>query len=99
MNTVFQADVRELRKWLNEEPNRPLDKTALARVLHAIEFVSEAGVIVTESDGEVVLGDEVAWRCGMPPAGTALYTMPHFHDGLGPDDLRDDEVMRDHPCA
>ena len=27
------ADVRELHKWLNEEPNRPLDRTALARVL------------------------------------------------------------------
>lgn len=29
------ADVRELSKWLNEEPNRPLDRAALARVLAA----------------------------------------------------------------
>lgn len=29
------ADVHELRKWLNEEPNRPLDRAALARVLAA----------------------------------------------------------------
>lgn len=28
-------DVRELRKWLNEEPNRPIDRAALARVLAA----------------------------------------------------------------
>ena len=28
-----ESDVRELGKWLNEEPNRPLDRTALARVL------------------------------------------------------------------
>lgn len=27
------ADVQELRKWLNEEPNRPVDRQALARVL------------------------------------------------------------------
>lgn len=27
------ADVQELAKWLNEEPNRPLNKQALARIL------------------------------------------------------------------
>ena len=27
------ADVRELHKWLNEEPNRPINRPALARVL------------------------------------------------------------------
>lgn len=26
-------DVRELAKWLNEEPNRPLNRPALARIL------------------------------------------------------------------
>ena len=26
-------DVRELQKWLNEAPNRPIDRAALARVL------------------------------------------------------------------
>lgn len=26
-------DLRELGKWLNEEPNRPIDRSALARVL------------------------------------------------------------------
>jgi hypothetical protein len=30
-----EDDVRELRKWLNEEPNRPIDRAALARVLAA----------------------------------------------------------------
>lgn len=29
----LQGDVRELHQWLNEEPNRPLNRTALARVL------------------------------------------------------------------
>lgn len=32
---VIDEDVRELRKWLNEEPNRPLDRAALARLLAA----------------------------------------------------------------
>lgn len=31
--TTDADDVRELRKWLNEEPNRPIDRAALARVL------------------------------------------------------------------
>jgi hypothetical protein len=76
-----------------------LDKAALVRVLYAVEAVRQVGVIVTDSDGEIVLGDEVAWSAGMPSAGTAIYTMPHFGDGLGPNDLRHDETMRDHPCA
>ena len=29
----LDGDVRELSKWLNEEPNRPLNRPALARVL------------------------------------------------------------------
>lgn len=29
----LDGDVRELNKWLNEEPNRPLNRPALARVL------------------------------------------------------------------
>jgi hypothetical protein len=31
MNT--ENDIAELSKWLNEEPNRPIDRAALARVL------------------------------------------------------------------
>jgi hypothetical protein len=30
-------DIRELRKWLNEEPNRPIDRPALARLLERLE--------------------------------------------------------------
>lgn len=30
-------DIAELQKWLNEDPNRSLDKAALARVLHEVE--------------------------------------------------------------
>ena len=30
---TLDGDVRELGKWLNEEPNRPLNRPALARVL------------------------------------------------------------------
>jgi hypothetical protein len=29
-------DIADLQKWLNEEPNRPLDRQALARVLHEL---------------------------------------------------------------
>jgi hypothetical protein len=29
----IEADTRELAKWLNEEPNREIDRQALARVL------------------------------------------------------------------
>lgn len=35
-------DIRELQKWLNEQPNRPLDKAALARVLHELERLRAA---------------------------------------------------------
>jgi len=70
------GDVRELRKWLNEQPNRPVDRGALARLLHAVENAQPAGEIITDCDGEAVLGDEVSWRAGMPPAGTKLYTAP-----------------------
>lgn len=34
------------------------------------------GEIVTDCDGETVLGDEVVWTNGMPPPGTKLYTHP-----------------------
>lgn len=37
------ADVRELRKWLNEEPSRPIDRAALARVLAAQSQPTEQG--------------------------------------------------------
>jgi hypothetical protein len=30
-------DTRELRKWLNEGPNRPIDRPALARLLERLE--------------------------------------------------------------
>lgn len=37
MSAQLTQDLHELRKWLNEEPNRPLDRIALARVLAAHE--------------------------------------------------------------
>ena len=30
-------DIRELAKWLNEEPNRPVDRVALARCLTELQ--------------------------------------------------------------
>lgn len=93
MSTETQApdpvdgDVRELRKWLNEQPNRPVDRDALARLLHAFENAQPVGEIVTDCDGETVLGDEVSWRVGMPPAGTKLYAAPCAAVGEAPDHL------------
>lgn len=81
------GDVRELRKWLNEQPNRPVDRDALARLLHAFENAQPVGEIVTDCDGETVLGDEVSWRVGMPPAGTKLYAAPCAAVGEAPDHL------------
>lgn len=39
---TIQTDIEQLHKWLNEEPNRPLDKAALARVLHEARRTQEA---------------------------------------------------------
>ena len=36
-----EPDVRELAKWLNEEPNRPPDRPALARVLAYLQGYSK----------------------------------------------------------
>jgi hypothetical protein len=35
-DVTFAADLHELRKWLNEQPNRDIDREALARVLAAV---------------------------------------------------------------
>lgn len=32
--STLENDIRELHKWLNEQPNRPVDRPALARVVY-----------------------------------------------------------------
>lgn len=52
------SDIAELRKWLNEEPSRPLDRAALARVLHDLERlraqVAPAGYVTAIDEGKVL---------------------------------------------
>lgn len=39
--STLESDIRELHKWLNEQPNRPVDRPALARVVYYARTASE----------------------------------------------------------
>ena len=38
--STLESDIRELHKWLNEQPNRPVDRPALARVVYYARMAS-----------------------------------------------------------
>jgi len=50
------ADLHELRKWLNEQPNRELDRQALARVLAAFGDAEPLGRLCVFKDDEAAFG-------------------------------------------
>ena len=50
MSAQLAQALRELRKWLNEEPNRPIDRVALARVLFSHEASPQTGQKSVASD-------------------------------------------------
>lgn len=74
-------DIRELQKWLNEQPNRPLDKADLARVLHELERL-RAARDACESQYQTKLAELIAsesenerLRAQVAPAGLGFSPM------------------------
>lgn len=86
MNEQLSGDIRALSKWLNEEPNEPIDRPALARVLqtvataeHLIYEDGSPGPATTTEPVQVFLVRDVAALLGasVPDVCKALAHLGH----------------------